>query len=72
MLMRMNQKPGSQFSVWKLHQFNIFEAFVVIQIGFLQANTKFTVAVSRLGSVSRVSNISVVFNLEAPFSRMER
>ena len=72
MLMQMHQNPDRGFQYGKLRQFNIPEFFAVLQICFLQASTNVTVAVSKLGSVSRESNVSGLFNLEVAFSRMER
>ena len=71
MLMHMYQKPDRGFQYGKLRQCNI-PIFCSNSDLFLQVNTNVTVAVSRLGLVSRESNVSGVFNLEAPFSRMER
>ena len=51
---------------------SIFQFFEVVKICFLQANTNINAAESRFGSVSRESIVSGVFNLEAPFSRIER
>ena len=63
MLIDMYQNSDRGFHYRKLCQFNIPDFFAIIQICFLLANTNITVVNSRLGSVSRKSDVNGAFNV---------